>query len=152
MIDLYKERKVKAIGVSNFTIRHLQELHDHYDVVPMVNQVEFHPFIYEQQRELLLYCHDNHIVVEAYSPLSRISKSGNPVAERIAEKHHVSVAQVFLRWCLQHRTVPLPRSVNPEHIKDNLNVFDFELDEDDIDKLNRLSDGERVTWDPADMH
>lgn len=151
MIDMYNEGLVKAIGVSNFTVRHLEELQEESDVVPFINQVEFHPFIYEQQKELLNYCYDHNILIEAYSPLSRAAKQDSPVVAQIAKAHDKTVPQILLRWCLQHGTVPLPRSINETHIKENIDVFDFELTAEDMSALNGLSDGERVTWDPEEM-
>lgn len=151
MIDMYNEGLVKAIGVSNFTIRHLEELAKDSETVPMVNQVEFHPFIYEQQKELLNYCYDHKILVEAYSPLSRGAKKDNKVVAEIAKAHDKSSAQVLLRWCIQHGTVPLPRSTQKAHIEENFEVFDFELTPQEMAQLNEMSDGERVTWDPEEM-
>jgi diketogulonate reductase-like aldo/keto reductase len=149
--DMYDEGLIKAVGVSNYTIRHLEEVMNDGRLIPMVNQVEFHPFIYDEQRELLSFCTENQIIVEAYSPLARITKDGEAGAQTIADKHGVSLPQVFLRWCLQHGTVPLPRSKSPEHIRENIDVFDFRLDDDDMKALNTMSDGARVTWDPEDM-
>jgi diketogulonate reductase-like aldo/keto reductase len=151
MVDACNEGLVKAIGVSNFTIRHLDELQRESDTLPMVNQIEFHPFLYDQQKHLLNYCYDHHIQVEAYSPLSRGVKKDNPVVTQVAEAHGVSTAQVLLRWCLQHGTVVLPRSANPEHIAENFDVFSFELSPEEMLALNSLSDGSRVTWDPEEM-
>ncbi|HET8708682.1 MAG TPA: aldo/keto reductase [Candidatus Saccharimonadales bacterium] len=151
MSELCDEGLVKAIGVSNFTVRHLEELKSDSLPVPHVNQVEFHPFIYEQQKELLEYCKQHDILIEAYSPLSRAVKLDNEAINRIADRSGKSPSQVILRWCLQHGTVPLPRSTNPEHIKENIAVFDFELTDEDMSILDALSDGQRVTWDPEDM-
>lgn len=151
MNDLYNEGLVKAIGVSNFTVRHLEELKSDSQSIPMVNQVEFHPFIYEQQKELLNYCQLHNILIEAYSPLSRGVKNSNKVISDVAAKNGKTEAQIILRWCTQHGTVPLPRSINPEHSAENLAVFDFELNDDDMVALDHLSDGQRVTWDPEDM-
>jgi diketogulonate reductase-like aldo/keto reductase len=151
MADLYNEGLVKAIGVSNFTVRHLEEIRKDSELVPLVNQVEFHPYIYEQQKELLNYCYDHKILIEAYSPLSRATKQSSKVIAAIAEAYDKTSAQVLLRWCMQHGTVPLPRSINLDHIKENLEIFDFELSPQDMLKLNDMSDGERVTWDPEEM-
>lgn len=149
--EIQASGKAEAVGVSNYTIEHLEQLFDQSGFTPAVNQVEFHPFIYDQQKELLEYCRNKKIVVEAYSPLARISSKSLPQVKAIADKHAKSEQKVFLRWCIQHGTVPLPRSKNPEHIRSNFEVFDFELDEEDMRQLNSISDGERVTWDPAGM-
>lgn len=151
MRDMNDEGLIKAIGVSNFTVRHLEELKADSMPVPHVNQVEFHPFIYEQQKELLEYCKQQNILIEAYSPLSRGVKTDNEVIKRVVENTGKTASQVILRWCVQHGTAPLPRSTNPEHIKENLDIFDFELSDEDMSALNDLSDGKRVTWDPEDM-
>lgn len=148
--EIQSSGKAKAIGVSNFTIDHLEQLAGHSDKLPEVNQVEFHPFVYEQQNDLLAYCKERGIIFEAYSPLAQAREIPEDV-EEIARKYSKSWAQVFLRWCIQHGTVPLPRSQNPGHIKSNFDIFDFELDDEDMQKLNSMSDGERVTWDPAGM-
>ncbi len=152
MVDMYKEGRIRSIGVSNYTIRHIEELKKESDVLPMVNQVEFHPFLYDQQKELLNYCYDHKIIVEAYSPLSRGVNMKHDVVMALAKKYQVSAAQVLLRWCIQHGTVPLPRSTSPDHIKENLDVFSFELGAEDMNLLNNISDGSRVTWDPEEMN
>lgn len=151
LVELQIEGKARDIGVCNYTVRHLDELLAASPVHPVVNQVELHPFIYEQQRELLAFCQDNGIVVQAYSPLSRISRYTPSVMKRIATQLDRTPEQVALRWCLQHDTVPLPRSSNPAHISANFDIFDFSLDEAAMDELDHLSDGGRVTWDPAGM-
>lgn len=142
---------IKSAGVSNYTIEHLEELLQKSDYKPMVNQVEFHPFIYEQQRAVLEYCQRLGIVVEAYSPINRVaSKAGEPIKE-IAKRLDKTPQQVALRWCKQHDTVPLPRSTNVDHIASNLQINDFELAPQDMLTLDSISDGHRVTWDPAGM-
>lgn len=149
MQEIYKSGKAKAVGVSNYTVRHLEELLGESELVPAVNQVEFHPFIYEQQKELLAFCQDHGIVVEAYSPLSRHSRVVDERITKIADDCGHTPSQVILRWCLQHGTVPLPRSTNPKHIRENLGVFDFELSDQAMATLDSMSDGERVTSDPV---
>jgi diketogulonate reductase-like aldo/keto reductase len=151
MEKLMADGTIKAAGVSNYTVEHLEELLERSELVPAVNQVEFHPFIYEQQVELLDYCEEQGILLEAYSPLSRISGGGNSVVEEIARRYGKSPQQLVLRWCMAHGTLPLPRSRNPEHIAANYSAFDFDIDENDMRSLDSLSDGERVTWDPAGM-
>lgn len=148
---LYQDGTIKAAGVSNYTVAHLQEVAERSELVPAVDQVEFHPFIYEQQRGLLQYCAEQGITVEAYSPLSRLSRQAHDEIADLAQKLGKSPQQVVLRWCVQHGTLPLPRSTNVEHTKDNLAVFDFKLSDADMETLDSLSDGERVTWDPAGM-
>ncbi|MDB5170623.1 MAG: Aldo/keto reductase family [Candidatus Saccharibacteria bacterium] len=151
MKQLKEEGLILDAGVSNYTIDHLRELQERSDMVPAVNQVEFHPFIYEQQRELLIYCAGQGIVVEAYSPLSRMAREPHQAIHNIAREVGKTPQQVVLRWCIQHGTVPLPRSTNPRHIEANLQIFDFELSDAHMKVLNSLSDGERITWDPEGM-
>jgi diketogulonate reductase-like aldo/keto reductase len=148
---LYADGTIKAAGVSNYTVEHLQELQSQSDLKPAVDQVEFHPFIYEQQKAVLDYCQSQDILLEAYSPINRLSSVSSQPVHVIAERLGKTPQQVVLRWCVQHHTVPLPRSTSPDHTRSNFQIFDFELTEEDMRTLNSLSDGERVTWDPAGM-
>lgn len=147
MEEKYKSGKAKAIGVSNYMIRHLEELLRESKVKPAVNQVELHVFL--QQPELVKYCHDNDIVVEAYSPLAHGTGLDDPVLISIAKKHHKSTAQVMIRWCIEIGTVPLPKSVHPNRIQQNLEVFDFQLDAEDLKQLKGLEHDYRTCWDPT---
>lgn len=142
---------IKAAGVSNYTVEHLEQLADRSAFTPAVNQVEFHPYIYEQQQAVLEYCHDNDILIEAYSPLSRVSRSPRRVITELATEKGKSPQQVVLRWCIQHETLPLPRSTQSQHIASNFKVDDFELTDDEMSVLDSVSDGQRVTWDPVGM-
>jgi len=150
LIELKNQGKAKHIGVSNFTVRHLKELKNKFSEVPSVNQVEFHPHIFTQQQELLQFCNDQDIVVEAYSPLAQADLIDNPVVEKIAELANKTPAQVLLRWAIEQGTIPLPKSSRLERIEENFEVFDFELSDQDMEKLNSLSSGDRVTHDPAE--
>jgi diketogulonate reductase-like aldo/keto reductase len=149
--EIYKQGLAKNIGVSNYTVRHLEQLLADSDVVPTVNQIEFHPFIYEDQKEVLEFCMQKGIVVEAYSPLARARELDNTTLHAVAERHGKTIAQVMLRWAIQHDTVPIPKSTNSGRIKENFKVFDFELSEEEMGTINRLSNGDRVTWDPTDL-
>lgn len=142
---------IKAAGVSNYTVEHLESLAERSEFTPAVNQVEFHPYIYEQQQPILEYCHDHDILMEAYSPLSRVSRSPRKAITDLARKKGKSPQQIVLRWCIQHDTLPLPRSTNPDHIRSNLDIDNFELSDEDLAALDSVSDGQRVTWDPAGM-
>jgi diketogulonate reductase-like aldo/keto reductase len=150
MGELKKQGRVKAIGVSNFTIRHLEQLMEVSDVIPAVNQIEFHPFIYNEQKRLLEFCHDKAVVFEAYSPLAQ-GHLNDDLLTLIGKKHGKSSSQVMLRWAVQKGTVPLPRSSNPSHIKQNLDIFDFELSDSEIGKIDDLSNGDRQSWDPTNL-
>jgi diketogulonate reductase-like aldo/keto reductase len=148
---LQSDGLINAAGVSNYTVNHLEQLLERSELVPAVNQIEFHPYIYAQQREVLKFCQEKDIVVEAYSPLRRFGSNTPLEVGEIAERLSVSPQQVILRWCFQQQTLALPRSTNPDHIKSNFDIFGFELTDDDMKSINSLSDGERVTWDPEGM-
>lgn len=137
MEELYASGKARAIGVSNYTISHLEEISQFTDLSPMVNQVEFHPFLYQQ--ELLVYCREHGIVLEAYSPLARGKNLDDPRVALIAEKYQKTNAQVFIRWGLQHGCVVIPKSVHKERMEENIDVFDFELLPEDMQALNVLN-------------
>ena len=145
---LQKEGLARAIGVSNYTIRHLEELVGHSTVVPAVDQVEFHPFVYDPK--LLAYCQDHGILVEAWSPLTRARRLDNPGIVAIANAHGKSPAQVLLRWGVEHGLIVLPKSVHKERILENAAIFDFTLRAEEIAKLDALFDDQRVgMWNPA---
>jgi methylglyoxal/glyoxal reductase len=138
MIQLLREGKTRAIGVSNYTITHLQEILQNFDVVPSVNQVEFHPFLY--QNELLGFCKNNKIQLEAYSPLTRAKKLNHPTITNLANKYSKTSAQILIRWSLQHDLVVIPKSIHERRIKENSEVFNFQLEEADMKLLNSLNE------------
>ena len=144
---LLADGKARAIGVSNFTVRHLDELLASAKVVPAVNQVELHPFLY--QRELIDHCHRNGIQVEAYSPLTRGARLDDPTVVRIAKAHHKTPAQVLIRWCLDKKLIPLPKSAHRERIIENSQVFDFKLSAKELAELDARNENLRVCWDPS---
>jgi diketogulonate reductase-like aldo/keto reductase len=147
MEKILADGKARAVGVSNYTIRHLDELLGGAKVAPMVNQVEFNPFLF--QRELLAHCRKHGIQLEAYGPLVRAHKMEHPVLQRIARKHGKTPAQVLLRWGIQHDLVVIPKSVRPERIRENADLFGFALDEEDVAALDGLNEGYRTSWDPT---
>ncbi|MCA1024222.1 aldo/keto reductase [Halobacillus litoralis] len=148
---LYKDGKVKAIGVCNFDIDHLQRLLDECDVKPAVNQVECHPYL--AQNELKDFCRDNGILVEAWSPLMQGGEVlKNEDVQSIAKKHGKTPAQVIIRWHLQNDTVVIPKSVTPSRIEENFDVFDFELTAEDMAAINKLDRGERKGPKPSEMN
>ncbi|MDG0789827.1 aldo/keto reductase [Cohnella ginsengisoli] len=142
---LYADGRVKAVGVSNFNIRHLEELKRHSDLVPMVNQVEYHPLL--SQRDLLGYCRENRIQLEAWSPLMQ-GNLDHEVLRSIGAKHGKSPAQVVLRWDIQHGVVTIPKSVTPARIAENANVFDFVLSADEMALIDDLNRDQRFGADP----
>lgn len=145
--QIHKAGQAKAIGVSNYTIRHLEELLEDCEVVPAVNQVELHVFL--QQPELLEYCKEKGIVVEAYSPLAHGNGLDDPVLQKLAEKYNKSVGQIMLRWCIEQGTAPLPKSVHKERIEQNIELFDFVFDDEDKAKLKKLDKDLRTCWSPV---
>ncbi|MBP3950989.1 aldo/keto reductase [Bacillus suaedae] len=146
---LYKDGKVRAIGVSNFQVHHLKELISDSEVKPMVNQVEFHPTL--AQKELLTYCEQEGIQLEAWSPLKQGQLLDDPILSEIAEKYNKTVAQVILRWDLQMKVVTIPKSIKEERIIANAAIFDFELSSEDMEKIAELNKEDRVGPNPDDF-
>jgi diketogulonate reductase-like aldo/keto reductase len=137
---------LRAIGVSNFMVRHLQELLAHARTVPAVNQVELSPFL--QQRDVRALCRAHGIVVQAYSPLTKGRRLDHPVLARIARELQRSPAQVLLRWGLQQGVVVLPKSTRPARIRENLALFDFELSAGHMAALDELEENLVTGWNP----
>jgi diketogulonate reductase-like aldo/keto reductase len=133
---LYKEKRIRAIGVSNFLSLHLEPLLKQAEIKPLVNQIEFHPG-YTQQ-ETVDFCKSHQILVEAWSPLGQGKVLSEPELLRLAEKYKKSTAQICVRWCLQNGILPLPKSTTPARIKENSSVFDFELSAQEIQTINKL--------------
>lgn len=136
MEEAYKDGKVKAIGVSNFMIHHLEALFETAEIKPHVNQVLLAPGC--PQEELVAFCKEHEILLEAYSPLGTGSIFKNEVVQEVATKYHKSVAQVALRWSLEKGFLPLPKSVTPANIEANLAIFDFTLEAEDIAILDKV--------------
>lgn len=149
LAEIHKQGKSKAVGVSNYMVDDLEELLAESELLPAVNQIEFHPFIYRRQQLVLELCKKHGIVVEAYSPLTIGRSIDHPGITKVAKECGQSNAQVILRWCIQQGTVPIPRSTNPDHIKENLDVFGFELSDEHVAELSRL--GDDSAWQPNQM-
>ncbi|MFD2044282.1 aldo/keto reductase [Ornithinibacillus salinisoli] len=148
---LYNDGRVKAIGVCNFNIEHLQRLLDECDIVPAVNQVECHPYL--QQPELKSFCKEHNIYLEAWSPLMQGGDVlNNEVVKGIAEKHSKTPAQVILRWHLQYENIVIPKSVTPARIEENFQVFDFELTMEDMEEMAKLNRNQRKGPEPNEMN
>ncbi|WP_443028948.1 aldo/keto reductase [Sporosarcina sp. G11-34] len=143
---LYKEGRVKAIGVSNFQIHHLEDLMKDAEIKPMVNQVEYHPRL--TQKELQAFCQQHDIQLEAWSPLMQGQLLDNTDLQEIADKYGKSVAQVILRWDLQNGVITIPKSTKEHRIAENASVFDFELMADDMKRIDSLNENHRVGPDP----
>lgn len=143
---IYTENRVKAIGVSNFHIHHLKDVMKDATIVPMVNQVEYHPKL--TQEDLRAFCQQNNIQLEAWSPLMQGQLLDNVKLKEIAETHGKSVAQIILRWDLQNDVVTIPKSINEHRIVENASIFDFELSAEEMEKISSLNENKRVGPDP----
>ncbi|MDT2046670.1 MULTISPECIES: aldo/keto reductase [Bacillaceae] len=143
---LYKKDKVKAIGVSNFQIHHLEDLLQNAEVKPVINQVEYHPRL--TQKELRAYCEQQNIQLEAWSPLMQGELLDNDVLSAIAAKHNKSTAQVILRWDVQNGVITIPKSTKEHRIIQNADIFDFELTSDEMQEIDALNQNHRVGPDP----
>ncbi|MCA9392013.1 aldo/keto reductase [candidate division WWE3 bacterium] len=146
--ELVRTDECRSIGVSNFTEEHIDELMKGSKIVPAMNQVEFHPFLY--QRGLFNYCQQHEIVITAYSPLTAGERLDDQTITSIAHSHNKTPAQVMIRWALQHDVVVIPKSAHKERIIENVAVFDFELSEEDMQTLDGLNEGLRFSWNPYD--
>ena len=143
---LYKYKGVRAIGVSNFMQHHLEDLISSSEIVPMVNQMEFHPYLVQQ--ELIDFCNKNTIQYEAWSPLMQGHIFELDMMKDLAAKYNRTIAQIVLRWNLQKGIVTIPKSVKKERIRANADIFDFELAAGDVKKLEQLDRGKRFGPDP----
>ncbi|MED4781904.1 aldo/keto reductase [Brevibacillus choshinensis] len=143
---IYKEGRVKAIGVSNFHVHHLQDLMKDAEMKPMVDQIEYHPRL--TQKELQAFCREQNIQMEAWSPLMQGQLLDHPVLKDIADRHQKSIAQVIVRWDLQNGVVTIPKSTKEHRIVENADVFNFELSSEDMEKIDALNEGVRVGPDP----
>lgn len=146
MEELYKDGKIRSIGVSNFQQHHLAALMRTAEIPPMVNQICLHPG--RTQDELVTYCREHNIVLEAYCPLGAGRVLNNPVIAEIAQRYGKTPAQICLRWHLQNRFIPLPRSSRPEGVRANLDLFDFCLADEDVKTLSQLDIHLRILPDP----
>lgn len=144
---LYSDGLCKAIGVSNYMERHVDEILNNFSIVPAVNQVEFSPFLY--LKELQNYCESKGIALESYSPLTKGYRLNEPRLIEIARRYDKSTSQILIRWCLQKGVIVIPKASQKEHIKENADIFDFEISEADMLALNNLNENYRSTWDPT---
>ena len=149
MIKLYKDKKVRAIGVSNFHVHHLKDIMAIGDVIPAVDQVELHPLL--SQKELRGFCRENGIQIEAWSPIMK----GNldfPILLELARKYGKTPAQIVLRWHIQNNVVIIPKSVRKNRILENSRIFDFSLSADDMGKCDSLNRNKRLGSDPDNFN
>ena len=146
---LYREGRVRAIGISNFLPHHVEELKKTAEIMPMVNQIEYHPGL--MQPEIVEYSQREGMLVEAYSPLGTGKMLGNEMLNKTAERYGKSAAQLCIRWALQNGVLPLPKSVTPARIAENAAVFDFEISAEDMAAINKMTDPDGPTNDPDDF-
>lgn len=150
LVQLYKEGRVKAIGVSNFHVHHLKDIIADSGVVPMVNQVELHPHL--SQKPLLAYCKEQGIQLEAWSPLAQGRLTEHPLLTEIGAKYGKSASQVILRWDLQNGVIVIPKTVREERLKENADVFDFNLTDEELTAIDGLNLDQRVGADPDNFN
>ena len=149
--ELYRTGKVRAIGVSNFHIHHIERLLKECDITPAVNQVECHPYL--SQKELKAFCKKHDIFIESWSPIYRGGEIlEETVIQELADKYGKTPAQVVLRWHLQQDSIIIPKSVTPSRIKENIDVFDFQLTDIEMDHIFHLDSGKRIGANPHEMN
>jgi len=149
LLDAQKAGKIRTVGVSNYGVKHLEEIKSAGLQMPAINQIELHPLC--QQRSIVSYCRTHSIVVQAYCPIIR-GKMDHPVIIELATKYNRDPAQILLRWSLQKGFVPLPKSANAERIHSNAHLYDLELLPEDVVKLDALDRGSEgaISWNPVD--
>ncbi|MGR3742448.1 aldo/keto reductase [Companilactobacillus sp. DQM5] len=142
--ELYKQGKIRAIGVSNFDIEKLTTILNNFKTVPVINQMEFHPHC--QEKDILKFCLNHNIQLEAWSPLGGGDLLKDSVINNLAKKYHKTPAQIILRWDIQKRVLPIPKSIHEKRIIENSNIFDFELANEDMNNINNLDQNNRSLW------
>ena len=138
LIKARKEGLTKDIGVSNYTIEQIEKLISETGEVPVINQIEWSPFGYSEK--MIQYCNEKNIIIQAYSPLTRAKRLDDDKLMKIAEKYNKSSAQILIRWNLQQYTLPIPKANQKTHVDENFKVFDFEINQEDMEYLNRLNE------------
>ncbi len=143
-----REGRARAIGVSNYMVRHLEELLGYASVLPAVNQIEIHPFNYGSRTDVVAFCRRHSIAVQGYSPLAKAQRLDDKTLRELAERHDRTPAQVLIRWALQHSVITIPKSADPGRILQNADVFDFELTDAEMRRLDDLDEDFLTSWDP----
>ncbi len=150
MEKIYKDQKVRAIGVCNFHIHHLEHLLENTEVIPVIDQIELHPLL--NQKEIRDYCKEKGILVESWGPLMQGKKDLNaPLFVELGQKYGKTPAQVILRWHHQNGVIVIPKSVTPSRIEENIDIFDFSLSADDMERVNAYNKDERIGSNPDTM-
>ncbi|KAB8139003.1 aldo/keto reductase [Gracilibacillus oryzae] len=147
--EIYQSGKAKAIGVSNFLPHHLEELLQAAETKPMVNQIELHPQL--QQDETRTFCQEHNILIEAWAPLGKASYFDHPVLQELAEKHQKTPAQIIVRWQYQSGIITIPKSVHKHRQEENVDIFDFELETEDMDKMTGMNEEKRLGKHPDEF-
>jgi diketogulonate reductase-like aldo/keto reductase len=148
---IYADKRARAIGVSNFTIANLERIMTDTNITPAVNQIELHPKF--AQHELRSFCKDHNIQVESYSPLMHGGNVLNDnLIKQIADKYNKTIAQVVLRWHIQNNLVAIPKSITPDRIRENINIFDFELDANDMQIIDAMNSNTRINPNPDEFN
>lgn len=148
---LKEEGRARAIGVSNYMVKHLEEVLERGWIAPAVNQIELHPFNYRSRLDVVGLCREHGIAVEGYSPLTKTEKLDHPTVVEIARAADRTPAQVLIRWSLQHDFITIPKSTNRDRIRENADVFDFELDPGQMERLDGLDEDFLTSWDPRQV-
>lgn len=150
MIRIYEEGKARAIGVSNYTEKHIDELIKDTPIVPGVNQFEMTPYLY--QKNLAQHCLKNRIQIESYSPFAQGKKIDEPRLVALANKYGKTPGQMLIRWSIEHNFIVLPKSVTPSRIKENAEVFDFRITQEDLEYMDSWNENFRVAWNPYNLN
>ncbi len=148
---LYEEGKCRSIGISNYMAHHIEELLGYCKVIPAINQLELHPYIYANRVETIELCRKHNIMPEAYSPLTRGMKLKDPMLVRMASRYKKNPAHLLIKWGIQHGFVVIPKSSVTSRVAENLQVFDFTISDDDMQTLNHLNENLATGWDPTDV-
>lgn len=144
---IYESGYCHSIGISNYTINHLKELFTYANRIPALNQVEFSPYLY--QKELLDFCTNHNILLSAYAPLTRVKKFTDPTLLSLSNDLNKTVAQILIRWAIEHNLVVIPKSVQKEHILENADVYDFSLSNSHLKLLDNMDENLRTCWNPT---
>ena len=146
--ECVEEGKIDTIGVSNFLKKHIQHILNNCKIKPAINQIEVHPLYYD--KETIDFCQQNNIVVEGYCPLAGFDDKliKNQVINNIAKEKNKKVPQIILKWCIQHNIIPLPKSVHDEYIKENIDLNEFFLTDEEMKNIDNLNIGYKRDWDP----
>jgi len=146
---LYADKRVRAIGVANYLIPFLYELETYTNITPVVNQIEFTPWLFA--KDVLTFCKEKNIQLQSYSPITRGKKFGDERLQQLCKKYDKTPAQIILRWNIEHGVSTIPKSANPMRIEENFNIFDFTLSKEDVALIDGFNENFRICEDPMDM-